>query len=254
VPWARRTCVICNKDFAPPHRSTVLSTEDNHLTHCPSCRRLVKVAIEHEPPQSDLPISLGSAPLTQIVFDLETWGLDRGWGVTMVASFMIHGNPKGPERKTLTLREYSPWKKGIRSNDRELAVAIFDILDKGHIAYAHNGDYFDIRWLRTVAMKYKLHMPKLKLIDPAAISRQKYLVGRNSLEAMADFLDLQTEKKKLEKMHVTPEVWRKALLDNDDEAWALLVKRCESDVELLNAVASAVTGDIGLIDEKGSWR
>ncbi|MGH9425003.1 MAG: ribonuclease H-like domain-containing protein [Terriglobia bacterium] len=194
--------------------------------------------------------------MRQVVFDLETWGLDRGWGVTLVASFLEHGSPAGSQQSTLTIRDFSKWHKGVRSNDRELAEAIFAVLSRNHIAYAHNGEYFDVRWLRTVALKYGLAMPRLKLIDPAAIARQKYLLGRNSLEALGDFLQAPGSKSgALEKMHISPDIWRAALLDNDDMAWKLLVQRCESDVVMLNAIASRVTGDVGMIDEKGSaWR
>jgi hypothetical protein len=166
----------------------------------------------------------------------------------MVASFMFHGD--GPARKkTLTLREFPAWAEGRRSDDRAFAEAIFDQLRGNHVAYAHNGERFDVRWLRTVAMKYDLDMPKLKLIDPAQIGWKKYLVGRNSLEALADFLELPYRK-----YHIPPQIWRAALLDNNEAAWTELIVRCESDVELLNAVAARVTKDIGLIDYQGSWR
>lgn len=252
MPYSKRACVACHKDFTPPHRPTFLSTGDNHLTHCAECRRLVKAQAAGEKPL-ELPARHDSiAPMRQVVFDLETWGLDRGWGVTLVGSFLVHGGDKGPVKKTLTLREYPNWQSGIRSDDKALVEDIFKILSECQIGYAHNGEYFDTRWLRSVALKYHLNMPRLKLVDPAAIARQKYLLGRNSLEAVADFLGL--ERDGLQKMHISPDVWRHALLDNDDGAWDLLSQRCESDVELLNAVAGAVTNDVGMIDYTGSWR
>src|SRR3990172_1014026 len=253
MPYKARSCEVCQTSFTPPHRATILSTGDNHLRLCAQCRREVKHVILKEPHVSETPIRHNlSAPLTQIVMDLETWGLDRGWGVTLVASFLIHGGIDGPVKRTLTLRDYAPWRCGVRSNDSELAKEVFDILKTGQIVYAHNGDYFDIRWLRTVALKYGFEMPRLKLIDPAQIARKKYLVGRNSLESMADFIG--TPKLGIEKMHITPDVWRGALLDNDNDCWLQLVARCESNVELLNYVASAVTGDVGMIDYQGSAR
>ncbi|MGH8656868.1 MAG: ribonuclease H-like domain-containing protein [Gammaproteobacteria bacterium] len=210
--------------------------------------------MESTPPQNDVatPHSV-AAPMRQVVFDLETWGLDRGWGVTMVASFLIHGYAAGTKKVTLTLRDYTAWGQGTRSNDRDMVAAVFDELRPCHIGYAHNGERFDIRWLRTVALKYGLEMPRLKLVDPCMIAWKKYLLGRNSLEAVADFLELSENKGK-EKLHISPDVWRHALMDNDDAAWALLVDRCESDVDLLNEVAARVTGDIGMVDYSGSWR
>jgi len=249
MPYTRRDCRVCQTTFTPPHRATPLSEGDNHLFLCPSCRRSVKSALAKEPAALEVPTTPyhAPAPLRQVVFDLETWGLDRGWGVTMVASFLFHGMDEPSHVETMTLRETTAWKQGRRSQDNELAVQIFAALQQCHIAYAHNGEFFDVRWLRTVALRYGLEMPRLKLIDPAAIARKKYLLGRNSLEALGDFLEIPHQK-----IHLSPDVWRGALLDDSEEAWGRLVERCESDVQMLNAIAGRVVGDVGMIDYAGS--
>lgn len=246
-----RNCRVCQKKFTPPRTPGKLDTDGNFKTHCPSCRRIVKDATLHIEPDSDSPVLHAGpgAPMRQVVFDLETWGLDRGWGVTLVASFLIHGDPAGPKIQTLIHRDSKSWKKGVRSNDREIVEEIFRILGTCHLAYAHNGERFDFRWLRTVALKYGLQMPRLKLIDPCQIAWKRYRLGRNSLEALADFLGLEESK-----LHVSPDVWRGALMDDTKECWDILKERCQSDVTLLNDVASHVTGDVGLIDYQGSWR
>lgn len=247
-----KPCRVCGNVFTPPRDSTSISTDDNHKTHCASCRRAVKDASKGLDAPSEGPVLHNGpgAPMRQIVFDLETWGLDRGWGVTLVASFLIHGGAEGPKRITIKHRDSQAWKSGKRSDDREMATEVFRILSHpGTIAYAHNGDRFDIPWLRSVALKYGLQMPRTKLIDPCAIAWKRYRIGRNSLEALSDFLGLDQFK-----MHVSPETWRGALMDDDEECWRILVARCESDVDLLNAAASRVTGDVNLIDYQGSWR
>lgn len=187
--------------------------------------------------------------MRQIVFDWETWGLDRQWGVALVVSWLIHGGEKGPERGTLILRDYDTWRRGQRSIDRDLVADFLKVYGGCQIAYAHNGDRFDVKLMRTVALKYNLPMPRVKLVDPCAIAWKKYLLGRNSLDALASFLGLPQQK-----MHLPVDTWREALMDDDDEAWRLLVERCESDVDVLNAVAGKVTGDINMIDYSGSWR
>lgn len=249
--YQSKPCRVCGAIFTPPRQPGALSTGDNHLTHCPSCRRAIKDASEaHEAPSEGPILHAGpGAPMRQVVFDLETWGLDRGWGVTLVASFLIHGDPEGPKRLTLTHRDSAEWKAGKRSDDHEIAGEVFRILSRCHIAYAHNGDRFDVKWLRTVALKYGLQMPRVKLVDPCAIAWKKYLLGRNSLEVVADFLGLEQSK-----MHIPADVWRGALMDDDATCWDLLRARCVSDVDLLNEVASRVTGDVGMVDYQGSWR
>ena len=243
-----RPCEICQNSFSPPHRKAVISDGDNHLRLCAACRRITRDAVEQWLAPPDSPVSHRlAAPMRQVVYDLETFGLDRGWGITLVASFMVHGKAGGTETKTFALRDYESWKNGKRSDDKAIVVEIFDLLRQCHISYAHNGEFFDSRWLRTVALKYGLEMPRLKLVDPCAIAWKQYRIGRNSLEAVADFLGLEKSK-----LHVPADVWRWALMDDSPEAWDLLVKRCESDVALLNEVASRVTGDVGMIDYRGS--
>ena len=250
-----RFCLTCQRSFVPPRGPGKLATDGNHRTHCPACRRLIKDAtLNLGGPSDGAPLLHAGpgAPMRQVVFDLETWGLDRGWGVTLVASFLIHGNPEGPKHLTLTHRDSKAWKKGKRSDDREIAAEVFKVLDTCHIAYAHNGERFDIKWLRTVALKYDLRMPRLKLIDPCQIAWKRYLLGRNSLAAVADYLGLSDKGK--EKMHLSPDVWRAALMDDDKEAWELLKARCASDVDILNEIAARVTGDVQMIDYQGSYR
>ena len=250
-----RPCQICRQVFTPPSHAGYLSTGDNHETHCAKCRRVIKDATLHiEPPTEEGLLHAGpGAPMRQVVFDLETWGLDRGWGVTLVACFLIHGAPEGPRHITLTHRESKAWKAGKRSNDSQIAAEIFRILSTCHIAYAHNGDRFDFKWLRSVALKYGLQMPRLKLVDPCQIAWRRYLLGRNSLEAVADFLGM-SEEESGQKIHLSPDVWRGALMDDEDEAWQELVRRCSSDVEILNKISARVTGDVNMVDFAGSWR
>jgi DNA polymerase III epsilon subunit-like protein len=251
ISFLPKPCIVCQRMFTPPRQAGALSTGENHATHCPQCRRVIKDATLHLDSPSEGPLLHDGpgAPLRQIVFDLETWGLDRGWGVTLVASFLIHGDPDGPKRITIKHRDSQAWKNGKRSDDREIAEEVFQILGKGGIAYAHNGDRFDIPWLRTVGLKYGLQMPRIKLIDPCQIAWKRYRLGRNSLEAVAQFLGLEQSK-----LHISPDIWRGALMDDDAACWDLLVERCISDVDLLNAVANRVTGDVGMIDFSGSWR
>jgi DNA polymerase III epsilon subunit-like protein len=150
---------------------------------------------------------------------------------------------------TYKLRDYEPWQKGIRSDDSELTRDIIAALEPAHIIYAHNGARFDIPWLRSIALKYGLDWREKKLIDPCAVAWRKYRIGRNSLSALADFLEVGEEK-----VHVPTDIWRKCLMDDDEEAWAFLQERCESDVRILNAVSGKITRDVGMINTWGSGR
>lgn len=258
MPRPRRDCQVCAREFQP--RSEARHQPD---TICPSCRKNREVAAEQNeslaatgrdatfrPFQTPVPSaethSLAS-PMRQVVFDLETFSLTRDWGVTMVAVLLVHGGANGAEWYVLRADEQQAWREGRRSDDRELVTQILQVLQGCHIAYAHNGANFDIRWLRTAALKYRLKFPPLKLVDPAKVAWAKYGLGRNSLSALANYLELDEEK-----MPVSQEVWRRALMDDSRPDFNILVERCKSDVRLLNEIASRVTGDVGLIDQRGS--
>lgn len=260
MPYVSRECEICSAQFKPRKRGPEVSVD----RRCVQCRQLGDMA-DHERAAELDALSEGvqpaksvappvdwhtlAAPMTQVVFDLETWGLDRGWGVLLVGSAMVWKKGQ-PERVTLLHRDSKSWAAGIRSDDSEITRWVLDILSDAHIAYAHNGRDFDMKWLWTLALKHGLEPPRIKLVDPCQIARKRYRIGSNSLSSIADFLKLPQSK-----MHVSPDVWRHALMDNDDEAWATLKARCESDVELLAMVAGHVTRDVGLVDYDGSgWR
>ena len=166
----------------------------------------------------------------------------------MVASMLVHGVGPEPQFFTFDLTQSTTWPNK-RSNDRELVEKVVSVLAQCDIAYAHNGERFDIRWLRTACLKYGFELPHRKLIDPCQVAWKKYRLGSNSLSAVANFLELDEEK-----MPVSQEVWRRALLDNSAADWKTLRERCESDVRLLNAVAARVSKDVGMVNYDGSWR
>jgi hypothetical protein len=241
----KRDCAVCARPFL-----TRLGE-----TWCAACKKLAETeentAFDNFEPGGPLPQVKThhlAPPLKQAVFDLETFSLDRGWGVLMVGSILVHGDGPEPKMYTFDLTESPKWPD-IRSDDSDLAARIMQILSKCHVLYAHNGARYDIPWLNSLALKYKLPRLNCKLIDPVQVARQKYRIGSNSLGAVANFLNLSENK-----MPVPPDVWRTALFDNNQDSWKTLRERCESDVRLLNMVAAEVTLDVGMIDRIGSFR
>lgn len=229
-----RDCEVCSNQFqAKPN-----------VTRCPSCTKLARVARGDD----DLPPKphFLAPPLRQVVFDLETFALDRGWGVLMMGCLMVHGEGPDPKLYEFDLTQTKGWPNK-RSDDREVAANILDVLRGCHVAYAHNGRWFDIPWLNSIALKYNLPTLNIKLVDPVQVARRKYRIGNNSLAAIAEFLGLEESK-----MQLGPDIWRFALMDNDPEAWRQLRERCRSDVRLLNEVAARVTRDVGMLDYQGS--
>lgn len=250
MPYAKRECTVCTKLFSPPHRKL-----GEQPTRCPECRNLAEADqvnlyrdYKGGPLLPKAETHSLAPPLKQAVFDLETFSLDRGWGVLMVGCILVHGGPK-PELHTFDLTQTSTWP-GVRSEDGELAAKIIKVLADCHVAFAHNGARYDQPWLNSIALKYGMPPLQIKLIDPVQVARRKYRIGSNSLSNLASFLGIEEQK-----MPLPAEVWRTALFNNDQASWELLRQRCESDVRLLNQVASRVVRDVGMIDYQGSaWR
>lgn len=250
MPYTKRECEVCTRMFKPPHRKTGEVT-----TRCRECLDLghADTSSSYKGYKGDGQLPKAEThslvpPLKQAVFDLETFSLDRGWGVLMVGSILVYGDG-APKWHTFDLTQSSTWPDR-RSEDGELAAKIIKVLSDCHVAYAHNGANYDVPWLNSIALKYNLPPLNIKLIDPVQVARKKYRIGSNSLGSLANFLELDEEK-----MPVPPDTWRFALFNNDKKAWAILRERCQSDVRLLSKVAAKVTRDVGMVDYSGSaWR
>ena len=163
-------------------------------------------------------------PQLACTFDLETWGLDPVYGRLLVAVI------KPWQQDTMVFQQ-----KVASSDDSAITKAVVEELNKYAILIAHNGMYFDVRFLNGRALQYGLPVinPNHKLIDPCQIARKHLNLPRNSLDAIAKHMQLDEQK-----MHIGPEVWVHAALDHDKEAMATLVERCESDVRVLEAIAA----------------
>jgi len=237
------------------------------LKFCADCRKIEHMAEsgfmpggseitfgydKYKPGSAPLPVGPShnlAAPMRQVVFDIETYCLDRGWGVMLASNLMVHGGPNGTEIHAFDATQSKAWQDGKRSDDSELAAKTLKVLEQCHIAYAHNGAHFDIKYLNTVALKYGMPQVRIKIVDPCLIARERYRIGNNSLGAIADFLDLSERK-----MPVPADIWRQALMDADPASWKTLRERCASDVRVLNELCGKLTHDVGMIDYKGSWR
>jgi hypothetical protein len=227
-----RDCGLCGNEFKAKGDART----------CGACTQLPRVARGKD----DQPLARLSNPIRTAVFDLETFSLDRGWGVLLLGVVVVHGAGPEPVWHEFALTDSKNWPNK-RSDDSEVAAGLINVLHDCTIAYAHNGKWFDIPWLNTIALKYGLPALNIKLVDPVQVARRKYRIGNNSLSAVADFLGLEESK-----MQLSPDVWRFALMDNDPEAWATLRERCRSDVRLLNEVAAKIMRDVGIIDYGGS--
>jgi uncharacterized protein YprB with RNaseH-like and TPR domain len=162
------------------------------------------------------------------VFDLETTNLSADFGVILCGVI----KPAGGKARVFRADHLNPrWPRG-RSDDSHTLRAIVEELDKWDIWIVHNGNRFDIPFLRTRLLKHHLPaLPSKKLVDPVLLARNKLRMSYNSLEQIANHMGVNS------KTEVHPDLWVKAGLDGDRRAMSYIVKHCVEDVKTLEKVA-----------------
>ena len=149
----------------------------------------------------------GKNPITPIrvaVFDIETTGLDASFGRILAAAIQFYGPDK---LEVFRADEYPDWKKGLRSNDKDIVSDILASLETADIIIAHNGTNFDVPFLRTRAIIHGLPVvhPR-KIVDPVLLARKTFRFHSNRLDAIAGMLGTDFHKTTL-----APKYWIKAM-------------------------------------------
>jgi hypothetical protein len=97
---------------------------------------------------------------------------------------------------------------------------------------AHNGDRFDLKWIRTRALIHGISvMPSPKSIDTLKWAKKYFNFNSNKLDYIAKFLNVGA------KMDTGGlDLWKDIVFRKDQEALDKMVKYCKMDVEVLESV------------------
>jgi uncharacterized protein YprB with RNaseH-like and TPR domain len=186
--------------------------------------------------------------ISTLILDLETTDLAADRGVILCASWESSTEPG----KVRTIRQDDPkinpdWDTR-RSNDREIVKYLNGLVRDHDIVVAHNGSRFDLPFLRTRAMRWRLAPLKdVKNVDPLSIAWRKFRLRSNSLGAVADHLGIEDKKTPLDLS-----VWAAAMLDGCKKSMNKIVAHCEADIKVLSAVLPHVKPFIKIFDDRGS--
>jgi DNA polymerase III epsilon subunit-like protein len=122
-------------------------------------------------------------------------------------------------------------------------------LDKYDILVAHNEERFDKKYFNAKCLQYGIRpiLRQKKVIDPIKLSWNHLRLGRNSLAALIDYLEIPVKKTPIE-LHK----WLKAALDGDRKCMDLIVTHCEYDVITLEKVYRKLKALVDRIDNRGS--
>lgn len=122
------------------------------------------------------------------------------------------------------------WSK--KQNDKKMLEKIVPILESADEVIAHNGDRFDIKWMRTRAFLHKIPFPAyIKTIDTLKKARGKFNFNSNRL----DYLSKVTGGSgKLDYGGI--KVINEIVLNNDRDALEKYIEYCIKDVVELQRI------------------
>lgn len=123
-----------------------------------------------------------------------------------------------------------------KQSDKKLLETFIKEINKADQIVAHNGDRFDLKWLRTRCLFHRLPMfPKYDTIDTLKIAKKQFNFNSNKLDYIAKFLGLDG---KLE--HEGLSMWKKIVFDKDKEALNTMIDYCKKDVLVLEEVYNTI--------------
>lgn len=121
------------------------------------------------------------------------------------------------------------WDKN--QDDKFLLEQFIEVLNEADLLVAHNGDRFDLKWIKTRALKHGLSMLiDYKQFDTLKVAKKKFYFNSNKLDYISEFLGFGN------KIKTEPELWDRIILEKDPEAMKEMLAYCDEDVNLLEKV------------------
>lgn len=115
-------------------------------------------------------------------------------------------------------------------DDRAMLKKFIAVLQQADEVVAHNGARFDVKWIRTRALKHGLPLFRdIKLVDTLKIAWSKFKFNASTLDYLASFLGIPG------KHHAPFSLW-KGVMNGDKESLDRMVAYCRNDVEVLEKV------------------
>lgn len=121
----------------------------------------------------------------------------------------------------------------INQNDYFLIEQFINVLNEADLIVAHNGDNFDLKWLRTRALYHGLHkqmLPNYKQFDTLKVAKAKLYLNSNRLDYISKFLGFEG------KIQTTPDLWNEVVIKNDQKSLGYMLQYCDEDVRQLENV------------------
>ena len=173
----------------------------------------------------------------RLFFDIETspnmvysWRI--GWNITITPENIINERAIicisykwENEDKIHTLT----WDKN--QCDKQMLIDFIQVANQADEMIAHNGDRFDIKWIRTRCIFHRVPMfPNYKTLDTLKKAKSGFNFNSNKLDYIAQYLGVGAKVK-----HSGFDMW-KGVMANDKTALDEMVVYCEGDIVVLEDV------------------
>jgi DNA polymerase elongation subunit (family B) len=116
-------------------------------------------------------------------------------------------------------------------DDKKVIRDFVKVMGKADEIIAHNGDRFDVPWIRTRALKHGItSVPRYHTLDTLKSVRGNFKLPSNRLGDIAKYLGL-----KVQKMDTSFDLWKRVMA-GEEKALDYMVEYCEYDVFVLEEV------------------
>lgn len=121
------------------------------------------------------------------------------------------------------------WNNG---DDKEMLKKFIHIINEADEVIGHNGDNYDIKWLRTRCIYHDIPaFPNYSSVDTLKLSRKGFRFNSNRLDYIGRFLGVG---KKVDTGGF--DLWKNIVLYNDKDSMKRMIRYCKGDVLLLERV------------------
>ena len=126
----------------------------------------------------------------------------------------------GGKARTLT------WGKD--ADEESMVREAVELLDRCRFSIAHNGDRFDLRWLRGRAMFYRVPMsPHYITVDTLKVMQRLTYLNSHRLDYLGEYFGIGR------KIKTSYELWKRIAQENHQPSLRLMARYCRQDVDLL---------------------
>jgi len=127
------------------------------------------------------------------------------------------------------------WDKN--HNDKFLLEQFIEVMNEADMIVAHNGQEFDLKWIKTRAFIHGLKMLiDYPQFDTLKVARKKFNFQSNKLDYISKLLGEDG------KIPTNIDLWKRIILHNDEEALKEMITYCDEDVRQLEHVFKVIQG------------